>query len=44
MQESGLARNVTYEIWHEISDLYGTWTDENNVLALTFQNILLYGL
>ena len=38
MQESGLARNVTYEIWHDISDLYGTWTDENNVLALTFQS------
>ena len=38
MQESGFARNVTYEIWHEISDLYGTWKDENNVLALTFQS------
>ena len=38
MQDSGLARNVTYEIWHDISDLYGTWTDENNVLALTFQS------
>ena len=38
MQDFGLARNVTYEIWHDISDLYGTWTDENNVLALTFQS------
>ena len=38
MQQSGLAREVTYEIWHEISDLYGTWTDENNVLALTFHS------
>ena len=38
MQQSGLAREITYEIWHEISDLYGTWREENNVLALTFQS------
>ena len=38
MQKAGEVREVTYEIAHEMSDLYGVWRDENNTLTLTFQS------
>mgnify|MGYP003290844434 CR=1 FL=1 len=38
MQKAGDVREVTYEIEHEMSDLYGVWRDENNILTLTFQS------
>ena len=34
----GVLTNMTYDVSHEISDLYGTWTNEKNTLMLTFQS------
>ena len=38
LQNGGTLTNMTYDVSHEISDLYGAWTNEKNTLMLTFQS------
>lgn len=37
LENIGTLKKFDYKISHDISDLYGTWTDAKNTLSLTFQ-------
>ena len=37
LQNAGVLTHLDYKVSHELSDLYGTWTNEKRTMMLTFQ-------